>query len=169
MLAVALTFVGITLVMNGVLIFGKADPKTLSMMNIITAIVIVVGNFIGLARAESVMDYQNAAGGFLFGFTYAILASNMLFGLDGRAYGWYSGMVAVFAIVMGTVTIPTGLYQYVFLWYAWAILWGSGFVESACGKPLGKFTPVLLILEGIFAAFVPAILMHLGMWDTLLM
>lgn len=114
------------------------------------------------------MDYQNVAGGMLFGFTYVYLAGNLLLGLDGRAYGWYSGMVAVFAVVMGTVLIPTGLYQYVYLWYAWAILWATGFIENVLKKSLGKFTPILLILEGIFAAFIPAILMHLNKWDNLL-
>lgn len=164
MLAVALIFVGITLVTNGVLMLGKIDAKTMSFMNIITSIVLVGGNFVELAKATTMTDYSSVVGGFLFGFTYAFIAANLLLGLDTRAYGWYSGMVAVFAIIMAITTIPSGLYNYVYLWVAWALLWGAGFIENALKKPLGKFTPILCIAEGVFATFIPAILMILGKW-----
>lgn len=164
MLAVALIFVGITLLTNGILILEKVDAKTMSFMNIITSIVLIVGNFVELTKAITMTDYSNVVGGFLFGFTYLFIAANLLLGLDTRAYGWYSGMVAVFSIIMAITTIPSGLYNYVYLWLAWAVLWGVGFIENALKKPLGKFTPILCIAEGIFAAFIPAVLMILGKW-----
>lgn len=164
MLAVALLFVGITLVSNGALILQKAEPKSIAVMNIITAVVLIVGNFIQLQSATTMTDYCNVGGGLLFGFTYAIIACSLLFGIDGKVNGWFSLMVALFAIVMGVSCILSQSYLYVYLWFMWAILWGSTFVENILAKPLGKFVPVLCIVEGVLAAFVPAILMFLGMW-----
>lgn len=164
MLGVSLLFVGITLISNGALIFQKSNPKSIALMNIITAIVLIFGNFISLTQAVTMMDYCNVGAGFLFGFTYAIIACNLLFNLDPRANGWFSLMVAIFSIIMGVSSISSGVYNYAYLWFAWAILWGSTFVETILNKPLGKFTPILCILEGIFAAFIPAMLMFFELW-----
>lgn len=161
MLAVALLFVGITLISNGFLFLQKSDVKSIAVMNIITAIVLIGGNFIGLAQAETMMDYSNAGGGFLFGFTYVFIAANLLFGLDPKASGWYSGMVAVFACIMGVVSLQSGTWNYAYLWFAWTILWGATFVENILGKSLKKGMSYLCIAEGIFAAFIPAVLMFL--------
>ncbi len=164
MLGVALLFVGITLISNGCLILQKTNPKSIAVMNIITAIVLVIGNFISLGQAETMMDYCNAGGGFLFGFTYAIIACNLLFDLDPKANGWYSLMVAIFAIVMGINSVNGTAYNYAYLWFAWSVLWAATFVESILKKPLGKIIPWLCIAEGIFAAFIPAIMMFFEIW-----
>ncbi len=164
MLGVALLFVGITLISNGCLILQKSDPKSIALMNIITATVLIVGNFISLTQAVTMADYCNVGGGLLFGFTYAIIACDLLLGLDPRASGWYSLMVAIFAVIMGVASLGAGAYNYAILWLAWAILWASTFVETILKKPLGKITPCLCIAEGIFAAFVPSVMMFLGVW-----
>ncbi len=164
MLAVSLLFVGITLVSNGALILQKADAKSIAVMNIITAVVLIVGNFIQLSAAVSMTDYCNVGAGFLFGFTYAIIACSLLLGIDGRVNGWFSLMVAIFAVVLGVSNVLSASYHYAYLWFAWAVLWGSTFVENILGKSLGKFTPVLCIIEGIFAAFAPALMMFFEIW-----
>ncbi|MFI3114851.1 MAG: AmiS/UreI family transporter [Clostridia bacterium] len=164
MLAIALLFVGITLITNGVLFLQKCDVKSIAFLNIITAIVLILGNFIGLARAETMMDYTNAGSGFLFGFTYAFIAGNLLLNLDGRVYGWYSLMVAIYAVIMGFSALSAGLMNFVFLWFTWSVLWGAGFVENVLKKPLGKFMSYLCIGEGIFAAFIPSILLFFEIW-----
>ncbi len=164
MLGVALTFVGITLISNGYMFLKQCDLKSISIMNIITGIVLVGGNFIGLFHAKTMLDYSNVAGGFLFGFTYVIIAVGLLFDIDKKVSGIYSMMVAIFAIIMGGSSVYSGLYQYAYLWFAWAILWGATYVENILEKPLGKKMSYLCILEGIFAAFIPAILMFFEMW-----
>ncbi len=164
MLAVSLLFVGITLICNGALILQKCDTRSMAVINIITAVVLVVGNFIQLSAAVTMTDYCNVGAGFLFGFTYVIIAFNLLFKLDGKMNGWFSLMVAIFAIVLGVSSVLSASYLYAYLWFAWAVLWGSTFVENILGKSLGKFIPVLCIVEGVFAAFVPAMLMFFEMW-----
>lgn len=168
-LGVCLLFVGIALFSNGIAAIIKMNGKSLSFINVVTGLVIVGGNFIALHKADfaNTMAYNNVAAGFLFGFTYLFIAANYLFKLDPRAFGYYSICVVVFAVVSASVCFNAGLVPLASLWVAWAILWLEGFLELSCGiKALGKVFPVLSILEGIFAAFIPALMMLFGVWPV---
>jgi len=168
-LGVCLVFVGIALFSNGIAAIIKMDGKSTAFINAITGLVLVGGNFISLSKANfaDTMAYNNVAAGFLFGFTYVFIAANYLLKLDLRAFGWYSVCVAVFASVSAAVCFNTGAVPLGCLWTAWAVLWLEGFLELSCGiKKLGKVFPVLSILEGIFAAFIPALMMLFGIWPV---
>ena len=169
-LGVSLIFVAIALIVNGVGRLCKFDAKSSAAINLITGLVIVGANFIGLARAQGDGDYVNIASGFLFGFTYLFIAANNIFGLDLRPFGWFSLFVAVYAGFMAVLAFA-GLGPYTAtdwrfgaLWSAWAILWLSGFVEIVCKVNLNKVFPFLSIAEGVFAAALPAIVMLCGWW-----
>ena len=161
MLGISLLFVGIVLVINGVGRLCNIDAKSISVMNIIVGFVIVAGNFIMLTKAPDTANYIDIASGFLFGFTYIFIAANYLFKLDLRPFGWFSFFVAIYAIIMSVMSFVDASYIFGALWAAWAILWLEGFLEIVCKFKLAKIFPYLSILEGIFAAFVPAILLLL--------
>jgi acid-activated urea channel len=168
-LGVCLLFVGIALFSNGIAAIIKMDGKSTAFINLVTGLVIVGGNFISLGKADfaDTFAYNNAAAGFLFGFTYLFIAANYLLKLDLRAFGYYSICVVVFAVVSAVVCFSGGAVPLACLWTAWAVLWLEGFLELSCGiKALGRVFPALSILEGIFAAFVPAILMLFGVWPV---
>jgi len=161
-LGVCLLFVGIALFSNGMAALYKIDGKSLSFMNLITGCIIVLGNFIQLFRVAptDTMGYNNIAAGFLFGFTYLFIAANYLWGLDPRAFGLFSAGVVVFALVAAASSFASGGWALGLLWIAWAILWLEGFLELTMGlSRLGKIFPYLSIAEGIFAAFIPGMLM----------
>ncbi|MCL2708723.1 MAG: acid-activated urea channel [Defluviitaleaceae bacterium] len=163
MLGLSLLFVGIVLVANGVNRFTGVDPKSTAALNLITGFVIVSGNLIMLSKAGSVQDFQNVASGFLFGFTYLFVASNYLFKLDLRPFGWFSGFVAVYATVMAVNSYGFDV-RLTLLWGAWALLWLEGFLELVVGLKISKIFPYLSIAEGVFAAFIPAVIMLLDKW-----
>ncbi|MDR2500815.1 MAG: hypothetical protein LBD37_07040 [Treponema sp.] len=164
-LGLCLLFVGITLIMNGVAALSRWDAKTTAFINLVTGSILVIGNFIGLLRADVLLDYNNAAGGFLFGVTYLFIAANHLLKLDLRAFGWYSMGVAVFAAVSTAVCVHGGAVPLGILWAAWAVLWFEGFLQLGLNiKALGKIFPCLSILEGIFAAGGPGVFMLFGWW-----
>ena len=168
-LGVCLLFVGIALFSNGIAAIIKMNGKSISFINVVTGLVIVGGNFISLVKADfsNTMAYNNVAAGFLFGFTYLFIAGNYLFKLDLRAFGNYSLCVAVFAVVSAINCFGNGAVPLGCLWTAWAILWLEGFLELSCGiKALGKVFPALSIFEGVFAAFIPALLMLFGVWPA---
>lgn len=167
-LPVALVFVGLVLIVNGLLSIGGANAKSCSVMDWVTGGLMVIGAFIGLARGVELVDFQLCCGFFLFGFTYLILAAILTFGLDIRVYGWYAGLVAIFAIVFGIVCLIGGDYGTAYLWLAWSLLWGWGCIESCTKvKSNPKFTPVFCIVEGTIAAFIPGIMMFIGNWGSL--
>jgi acid-activated urea channel len=153
--------------MNGVAAIAKWDAKTTAFINLVTGSILVVGNFIGLVKADasSLTDYNNAAGGFLFGVTYLFIACNYLAKLDLRAFGWYSVCVVIFASISAVVCVSGGAVSMGVLWAAWAVLWLEGFLQLGLNiQPLGKIFPVLSILEGIFATGGPGVLMLFGWW-----
>ena len=165
-LPVALVFVGLVLIVNGLLNLGGANAKSVSVMDWVTGGLMVIGAFIGLARGETMADFQLCCGFFLFGFTYLILAATLNFNLDIRVYGWYAGLVAIFALVFGINCIVLGDIGTAYLWLAWCLLWSWGCIESCTKvKSNPKFTPGFCIVEGALAAFIPGILMFLGVWN----
>ncbi|MDR1069364.1 MAG: hypothetical protein LBL37_01055 [Gracilibacteraceae bacterium] len=168
-LGVCLVFVGIALFSNGIAAIIKMDGKSTAFINAVTGLILVGGNFIALGKADlaDTAAYNSAAAGFLFGFTYVFIAANHLLQLDLRAFGWYSVCVAVFAALSAWTCFSSGAAPLGCLWAAWAVLWLEGFLELSCGiKALGRIFPALSILEGVFAAFVPALLMLFGAWPV---
>ena len=127
-----------------------------------------VTNFVNLVQG----NYYAAGTGLLFCFTYLFVAFSKILKLSPIPFAWFSTFVAVNAVIFGTVEGIFGSealgiaadWRWAAIWYLWAILWGTAFVEDICGKKLGKFVPILQIFEGIGTAWVPAVLMLLGMW-----
>lgn len=168
MLGVCLLFVGIVLINNGMCTLYKVDGKSAAVMNILTGSLSLFINFVNLVQG----NYYAAGTGLLFCFTYLFVAFGKILKLNPIPFAWFSTFVAINAIVFGTVEGILGSetlgiapdWRWAAIWYLWAILWGTAFVEDICGKKLGKFVPILQILEGIVTAWVPAVLMLLGAW-----
>ena len=168
MLGVCLLFVGIVLINNGVCSLWKVDPKATAVMNIFVGGLSVFINFLSLVQG----NYYAAGTGLLFGFTYLFVAINNIFKLDIKPFAVFSTFVAINAVIFGIVEGITGNaalgivpdIRWAIIWWLWAILWGSAFVTDIMKKDLGKFVPRLQILEGIFTAWIPGVLILLGMW-----
>ncbi len=47
---------------------------------------------------------------------------------------------------------------------AWALLWGSSLFTDILKKDLKAIVPFLQVTEGIFTAWIPGVLMLLGIW-----
>lgn len=168
MTAVSLLFVGIVLINNGIGNLRRTDAKTMAVMNFLTGGLSVFINMLNLVQG----NYYASATGLLFGFTYIFVGINLVFHLDSILFSWFSTFVAVNAVIFGTFEgfagIPTlGItpdWRWGAIWYLWAVLWGTSFVEDICKKSLGRFTPCLQIFEGIVTAWIPAVLLLTGFW-----
>ena len=168
MLGVCLLFVGIVLINNGMCTLYKVDGKSTAVMNILTGSLSLFINFVNLVQG----NYYAAGTGLLFCFTYLFVAFSKILKLSPIHLHGFPTFVAVNAVIFGTVEGIFGSealgiaadWRWAAIWYLWAILWGTAFVEDICGKKLGKFVPILQIFEGIGTAWVPAVLMLLGMW-----
>lgn len=168
MLGVSLLFVGIVLINNGVCTLCKIDGKSASIVNIFTGCLCLFINAANLVQG----NYYAAGTGLLFTFTYFFIAANKLFNLDPRVYAVFCTFISINAIIFGTVEGFIGIpsigilpdVRWAIIWYLWAVLWGTAFVEDIMGKKLGKFVPWLQIFEGVTTAWIPGILIMLGMW-----
>lgn len=120
-------------------------------------------------RAHTPNDILNAAGIFLFGFTYLYVGIVTLAGFKADGIGWYSLWVAALAAGFGLTTIlrfhdtPTGL-----LWLQWSVLWGLFFVVLALG--VERLTPVagwLTLILSLTTCTIPGFLLLLGDWGKI--
>lgn len=168
MLGVCLLFVGIVLINNGMCSLYKVDGKSAAVMNIFTGSLSLFINFVNLVQG----NYYAAGTGLLFCFTYLFAAFHNILKLNPIPFAWFSTFVAVNAVIFGTIEGFTGCmalgiqadWRWAVIWYLWAILWGTSFVEDIMGKKLGKFVPTLQIFEGVVTAWIPGVLMLIGMW-----
>ena len=168
MLGVCLLFVGIVLINNGFCTLHSIDGKSVAIMNIFVGSLSIFINFLSLVLG----NYYSAGTGLLFGFTYLFVAINNIFELDPRPFAVFSTFVAVNAIIFGVVEGITGSQvlgitpdlRWAAIWWLWAILWGSSFVTDIMKKDLGKFVPLLQIIEGVITAWIPGMMMLLGIW-----
>ena len=153
MLGVSLLYVGAVLTINGIGRLTEIDGKSLAVMNFFTGGLSVIANVILVVCGE----YYAAATGLLFGFTYLFIGLNAVFNLDGRVLGWFSLFVAINTVPAALLSLLQDADSLFFvIWLAWGILWLLIFVESVLKKDLHHTVPVLLILEGIGTAWVPA-------------
>ncbi|MBO5473650.1 MAG: acid-activated urea channel [Lachnospiraceae bacterium] len=168
MISVCLLYVGIVLILNGIGTLCKCDPKAVAVMNFFTGGLSVIINVINLVQG----NYYAAATGLLFGFTYLFVGINNVFRLEAVPVAWFSAFVAVNAVVFGTMEGFVGIpaqgispdARWGVIWYLWAVLWATSFIEVVLKKSLGKLTPCLQIFEGVTTAWLPAIALLLGVW-----
>ena len=168
MLGVCLLFVGIVLINNGACTLMKVPPKAAAVMNIFVGGLSLFINFLNLIRG----NYYAAGTGLLFCFTYLFVAVNNIFGFDWKPFAVFSTFVAVNAAVFGIVEGVTGSsvlgitsdWRWAAIWWAWAVLWGTSFFTDLLKKNLGKFVPCLQIFEGVVTAWIPGVMMLLGVW-----
>lgn len=168
MLGVSLLFVGLVLINNGICNLTHIDNKSTAVVDVFVGGLSLFINFVNLVQG----NYYAAGTGLLFCFTYLFVAISNLFQLRSNAFSWFCTFVAINAVVFGTIEgfignealgiVPD--WRWGVIWYLWAILWSTGFIEDICGKKLGRFTPCLQIFEGITTAWIPGVLILLKLW-----
>ena len=126
MLGVALLFIGAVLMVNGITLTGRIEPKDAAGLNLLVGILAFSLNMAGIAHATKPPEYFASAGGLFFAFTYLYLAAVQWFVLKGGGLGWYCLFVAVNAVVYPLVAHDVRLSA---MWLAWASLWFLFFVS----------------------------------------
>ena len=166
MSSVGLLFVGAVLFINGLLFLGKVDPKGAAVFNLFVGGLQTAIPFYLIATAKTPTDILDAAGIFLFGFTYLYVGIATLAGLKTDGIGWYSLWVAALATGFGLTTIlrfhdaPTGL-----LWLQWAVLWGLFWIVLALGvERLTALAGWMTLILSLTTCTIPGFLLLLGDW-----
>lgn len=173
MLGTILLYVGMVLISNGLASVIGVKDKSAAVMNLFTGGLSLILNIIalgyGIIAGEDALWFYASATGLLFAFTYLYSAINTIFSLDERLYGWFSLFVAINSIPAGLLCVWKGYGGnaiYGLIWWAWGLLWFTGFLGSALKKDLGKFPAYLSIVEGVVTAWIPGFLMLVGLWPA---
>lgn len=172
MLGTILLYVGIVLISNGLAGVLEVKDKSMVVMNIFTGGLSLVLNIIalgyGVVSNQGMLWFYGSATGLLFAFTYLYSAINTIFGCDQRLYGWFSLFVAINAIPAGALCFVGygGNWIYGLIWWAWGLLWFTGFLTCGLKKNLGKFPAWLGVIEGVVTAWIPGFLMLVNMWPS---
>lgn len=159
MLGVCLLFVGIVLINNGMCTLYNVDGKSTAVMNIFTGGLSLFINFCESCTGKLLCG-RNRTSVLLHLPVCSFFQDTET---ESVPFAWFSTFVAVNAVVFGTIEGFLGSktlgitpdIRWAGIWYLWAILWGTAFVEDIMGKKLGKFVPVLQVIEGVITAWVP--------------
>jgi len=168
MLGINLMFAGFALTLNGVSYFMTLDNKVKALTNILIGFVIGTNAIFQTAQADSHVTFGFAAAMWLFSLNYFIIAAHIFFKSENwKVFGLYALFAAFVSFTFAGDTI-VGLKHgappvMVFLWLMWAILWTQTFLALLFGiKSVDKFSPHILILNGVVSTFVPGMLILLG-------
>ena len=171
MLGTILLYVGIVLISNGLATILEVKDKSMAVMNLFTGGLSLILNIIalgyGIVSGQDALWFYGSATGLLFFIAYAYSEIYTIFQFDQRLYGWFSLFVAINAVPVGALCIFSGYggnAVYGVIWWAWGLLWLTGFLTCALKKNLGKFPAYLSVIEGVVTAWIPGFLMLVGLW-----
>jgi hypothetical protein len=165
MLGINLLFAGFALTLNGVSYITEVDNKAKGLANCFVGLVIGINAVFQVAGATNHVGFGFSAAMWLFALNYLILGAHLLLGsVNWKVFGLYSLFASLVSFIFAGETIVTGgPLLFVYLWGMWAILWLQSFLAVSLEmKQIDKFTPHILIINGIASTFIPGFLMLFG-------
>jgi len=171
--SVGLLYVGAVLFVNGIMLLGWAEGKSVAPMNLfVGALQVITPTYLIFTAHGTPHQVQNqilgASGLYLFGFTYLYVAITLLANLDSTGGGWFYGFVAVCAVVFAGLNFwrpGFGDSAFGVIWLSWAFLWALFFILLALKNgTIGRYTGSVAAIEGIVTGLIPAFLLLTGNW-----
>lgn len=169
---VGLVFVGLILLVNGLVSIGKITPRSAAVLNfMVGGIQILLATLILIQAEGSAQIINSTWPSYLFGMTYLWVGFNTVFALEETAFGWFSGFVAAIALYETALNLVKDPMTAV-MWLAWSLMWSCFFVQNALQQThlgrisLSRFTGWLLVIAGIPSSTIPALFAQNGMWVT---
>jgi len=170
---VGLLYVGAVLFLNGTMLLGLIESRSASPLNLMVGgLQVITPTYLIFTADGNAAQILGASGLYLFGFTYLYVAFNLLAGLDGRALGYFSGFVAVCAVVFAGLNfwhridgVRWGDNAFGVIWLYWAFLWALFFVLLGLGKEsIGRYTGAVAAIQGWVTGAAPSFLLLTNNW-----
>lgn len=162
MFGITLILIGIAFALNGLIAVCKWDKRGLACVNTLIGLFVVVTSIYELFTVTTTNNTLIYFGELLFGFTLLFMASDIIWGTDKKAIGWYSIMVAVCAVTLAVYFILSDLVFLGVLWAVWSLIWVFLFVGFGATGKFRLATFYCLILEGIVALMAVGFLQLMG-------
>ena len=165
MLGINLLFAGFALTLNGVSNLTAFDNKAKGIVNLLVGIVIGINAVFQTAQATCHLSFGFSAAMWLFALNYLIIAAHIFFNSENwKVFGMYGLFASLVSFTFaGEALVTNAPWVMVYLWCMWGILWAQSFFAIMLeNKAVDKFTPHILILNGIASTFIPGFLILLG-------
>jgi len=165
LLGVNLLFAGFALSLNGISYYVTVDEKAKGTVNVLVGAVIGINAVFQTAQATNYSTFGFAAAMWLFALNYLIIGAHIFFkSANWKVFGLYGLFASIVSFTFAGEALFTGApLVLVYLWCMWGLLWTQGFLASLFGiKSVDKFSPHILILNGIASTFIPGFLILLG-------
>nr|WP_275404010.1 AmiS/UreI family transporter [Pseudonocardia acidicola] len=161
-------FVGAVLFINGAMLLGWIDARSAAPMNFfVGALQIITPTYLIFTANGNTDTILQAAGLYLFAFTYLYVGLNLSFGLDGTGLGYFCFFVVLSALVYSWLNF-TRFHDPAFgvIWLYWAFLWALFFVVLGLKvESLTKYTGAVCAIEGWVTGWAPAFLLLTGYYN----
>jgi hypothetical protein len=154
MLAIILIFVGITLILNSIMMLSGKDEKTLVIVNLFTSILIFIFNFYQILTVENTLEFVGFMGGLLFGFTNLIVAFDIILKQGYFLTGIFSGVAFLSAVAISVFNFLSGDILKGVSWLVWSTLWLFNFFALIVSKKMEKANYIMQLTQGILTTFV---------------
>lgn len=164
MLGAVLLFVGVVLIVNGLTLMGRIEPREAAVLNVLVGSLSAFAAAVGAVQATTPADYLAVGSGLLFAFTYLYLACVHWFKLNGAGLGWYSLFVAITALPLSWNAHAIGDMRMAGIWLIWSSLWFLFFLDLCTAVRLRRFLAPYTIVVGIVTCWIPGMLMLLSKW-----
>ncbi|KMY48483.1 AmiS/UreI family transporter [Peribacillus loiseleuriae] len=169
MLNVGILLSGAVLFLNGLMLKGKAEAKSVAILNFLVGILQIVIPFYLIAISDqSNWTIYGLAATFLFGLTFLYVSFTFYKGMDGSGLGWFSAWVTMIAIFYTLVSI-VHFHDYVtaLTWLMWAFLWYLFYALNILKKPIEEYVGKVALVQSFVTLTFPALLSFIGMWEDL--
>jgi len=167
--SVGLLYVGAVLFINGAMLLGWVKGTSAAPLNVFVGLMqVFTPTYLIVTADGDTNQILGASGLYLFGFTYLYVAYNLFADLDGSGLGWFSGFVAVCAVVFAYLNFTRDPTDATFgvIWLYWAFLWGLFFAVLALGRDeLSRYTGAVAAVQGWVTGALPGFLLLTGNWD----
>ncbi|MGH3986958.1 MAG: AmiS/UreI family transporter [Actinomycetes bacterium] len=164
---VGLLYVGAILFLNGCMLLGWVEAKSAAPLNLfVGALQVITPTYLIFTANGDENTILAASGLYLFGFTYLYVGINLLARLDGTGVGFFSGFVAVCAVVFAGLNF--GRFDdnaFGVIWLYWAFLWTLFFLVLGVKRDgLTRYTGAVCAIQGWVTGAIPAALLLTGNW-----
>lgn len=164
---IGLFFVGIVLLVNGLVTLNIVPARSAAILNLFVGTMQVLLPTIILIQSAGDPVILNATWPtYLFGFTYLYYGLGILLNLEPQGLGWFSAFVAVVALYEAATSLATDPI-FAVIWLCWATMWTLFFLLMALNKAsLSRFTGWFLVWLGIPSCSVSGLFLLNGAWNT---
>ncbi|MFD0050747.1 AmiS/UreI family transporter [Actinomycetes bacterium NPDC127524] len=151
---------GAVLFLNGLMLLGKADGKSVAYFNLFVGAIQTVSPFyLAVVSDQSNWELYNNASIFLFGLTYLYVGVTTIKDLNGSGLGYYSLWVSIAAIVYAAVSIiHFGDLSSALTWIMWAYLWFLFYLSMSRGKNIDEYIGKVAIVLSWVTLTIPSLL-----------